>query len=292
MCDKNAARLLGQQGGQAVLEYILVLVVVVAIILGGFYQMNTAFKVWAQSYFGDYLSCLLETGELPALGGAVNAAGGICNDLYEPFSIDKGRPLLTQVGDGSSGGTSNTGTSSKPTTSQSQQNSSSSISQKGVREGSGGSSGSSQINPSARFNAGGKFRPGDNQSSSNKRSTGSTYTGSTDGSIPLSFLGSGMDGRNKVTSGMSLDYSMEVERTRKPITTASGGIKSEDSAQERGRKKAAPLRGPASVTKMDDDDEMTFGSFLRYLVIAAIIIALVLVVGGQLFQISKSSGSD
>ncbi len=97
----SALRMLQQQSGQAVTEYVLILIVVVAIILGGLYQVNSAFKVWAQGYFGDYLSCLLETGELPALGGSVSAAAGVCNEMYEPFSLDKGRPLLASSGGGS-----------------------------------------------------------------------------------------------------------------------------------------------------------------------------------------------
>lgn len=300
MCEKNrtgplskdrqqrsALIILSQQSGQAVTEYILVLVVVVAIALGGLYQLNSAFRVWAQGYFGDYLSCLLETGELPALGGSVSAAAGICNELYEPFSLDKGRPLLASAG-GGSGSSSSSGSSSKS----SSENSPSSSSERGVRDTGGGSSGSSQINPSSRFTAGNnRFQP--NNLSPQKSSSGSSYTGSTEGSVPMSLLGPDGSGRFKIAdSGISLDYSNEIERERKKITPTEGVKKSEDSVQERGRKKATALRAPASQAQLETEEEMTFGSFLRYLVIAAIIIALVLVVGGQLLQISKSSGTE
>ncbi len=286
-CKASAFSILNQQGGQAVTEYILVLVVVVAMILGGLYQVNSAFKVWAQGYFGDYLSCLLETGELPALGGSVSAAAGICNELYEPFSIENGRPLLASSS-GSGGGSSSSSGSSK---NNSDSSSSSSSSDRGVRDTGGGSSGSSQINPSARFGSSNRFQP-NNESQSSKRS-GSTYTGSTENSVPMSLLGPDSNGRIKMNdSGFLMDYGADIERDRKQIKSEAGSKKSEDSVQERGRKKAMPLRAPASKALEDKDEEMTFGSFLRYLIIAAIIIALVLVVGGQLLQISKSSGSD
>ena len=45
----------GSQSGQAVMEYILVLVVVVGIALGVMYQLNTALKKYVQSYFGKKL---------------------------------------------------------------------------------------------------------------------------------------------------------------------------------------------------------------------------------------------
>ncbi len=86
------------ESGQAVIEYILVLTVVVSMVLGGLYQLNDAFRVWADSYFGDYLACLLESGELPSLGGA---GGSECTQLYKEFSLADGRP---HVGDGVGGG--------------------------------------------------------------------------------------------------------------------------------------------------------------------------------------------
>ncbi len=284
--DKARPRILSNQGGQAVLEYILVLFVVVAILLGSLYQMNSAFKVWAENYFGSYLSCLLETGELPALGGSVGPAGGVCNELYEPFSIDKGRPLLASS-QGGGGGSSGGSTSSSPPSS-----SSSSSSERGARDTGGGSSGSSQINSSARFTAGSRFRP-NNEMASGRRADGSSYTGSTEGSVPTSLLGGDYGGRFKVSeSGFSMDYGSSLDRERKKIESKEGVKKAEDSVQERGRKKANPVRAPASKAEVEEEEEMTFGSFLRFLIIAAIIIALILVVGGQLLQISKSSGSE
>ena len=85
-----------------------------------------------------------------------------------------------------------------------------------------------------------------------------------------------------------LDYSLAKQQERKPIKGGESSRKT-DEIQERTKRKATPFRAPAAKTDIKEESGLTFGSFLRYLVIAAIIIALLLVVGGQLLQISKSS---
>ena len=80
------------------MEYVLLLVVVVGLILGLFVNFNEAFARYARNYFGDYLSCLIETGELPRLGGDTD---GVCDSLYRPFTFTAGRPPIPE-GPGSS----------------------------------------------------------------------------------------------------------------------------------------------------------------------------------------------
>lgn len=55
------------------------------------FEFNTAFQAWANNYFGDYLTCLLETGELPTIEGSPGDSG-ICGQFFEPFSLKNGRP--------------------------------------------------------------------------------------------------------------------------------------------------------------------------------------------------------
>ena len=82
---------LRSQSGQGIVEYILVLIVTLALILGLLWQFSDAFRAWANNYFGEYLACLLETGELPSVGG-MGGVAGTCNRYFEPFSIANGRP--------------------------------------------------------------------------------------------------------------------------------------------------------------------------------------------------------
>ena len=96
-------RLLRSQSGQGIVEYLLVLVVTVSILLGAIYQFNSAFKSWAQSYFGDYLTCLFETGELPIIDGTPGDSGE-CNSLFKPFSFTGGRSYAGANGSGGGNG--------------------------------------------------------------------------------------------------------------------------------------------------------------------------------------------
>jgi len=82
---------MSNERGQALAEYILMLTVSVALILGLMFEFNTAFQSWANNYFGDYLTCLLETGELPSIGGSPGDSG-VCNQFFAEFSLKNGRP--------------------------------------------------------------------------------------------------------------------------------------------------------------------------------------------------------
>ena len=78
--------IISSTSGQAIVEYILILFVVVGIALGVVYQFIDAFKNWSAYYFGEYVACLLESGELPII---VIGSGdsGICSQLFKPFSL-------------------------------------------------------------------------------------------------------------------------------------------------------------------------------------------------------------
>ncbi|HPI40080.1 MAG TPA: hypothetical protein PLJ21_04705, partial [Pseudobdellovibrionaceae bacterium] len=68
-------QLKSNQRGQALTEYILVVVVTVAILIGLASQVFTPLQKFLQGYMGSYVECLLETGELPAtLGGDYESA--------------------------------------------------------------------------------------------------------------------------------------------------------------------------------------------------------------------------
>ena len=88
------------QSGQAMLEYILVLFVVVSIALGIIYQFNDSFRSKLNTYFGDYLACLIETGELPSLGSDSGVSQGECDAGFDNFDPRSGRPLIASSGQG------------------------------------------------------------------------------------------------------------------------------------------------------------------------------------------------
>ncbi len=262
------------QSGQAIIEYILVLTVVVSILLGVMWQFNDGFRKFTNSYFGDYLACLLELGELPALGGS---SSGECQ--YEAFALGDS-PGEGIPGDGS-GGDDKKGDKGGSTSSTSAGTSG--------RSGSG-SSGSGAAESSSRFgsNYSGSSRTGRPTSVVIGSAKDDTYTGSTEASNGRSSksLGRGSSTMQLVDqSGGVIDPFEERKMKSEPVAIAkdsrSDNLKSK-------KQRVEIVRKTASVDRKDEDTKLGFSDFLRWLLIAAIIIAIVFFLGGQALQIGKS----
>lgn len=270
----NVFKSLPSNSGQAVIEYLLVLLVTVAIILGVIYQFNDAFRVYAKSYFGDYLACLLETGELPSIGGEGN---GICNAEFAEFSIDNGRPLVGagfQRG-GSGGSSKKNDESSKSTKSDSEGGGGSSY----VARNSGGSSGGG-FRSRGPSRMGGEFEGGSKKSKNN-------YTGSSNVSIPPGTFTGGSSRGPEYNSYAGIDSYVERRRVDEKEETNKIAMKGSNTAVKEPQRLRVN-RQVAAVKQDQAESEFTIGNFLRIMLILAIIIALVVFLGGQALQISKS----
>jgi len=271
--DRSARAILRSQSGQGLTEYILILIVVVGLILGGIYQFNGAFKAWANNYFGDYLSCLLETGELPTISGT-GGDSGLCNQFFKPFTLADGRPLIpgqnehTPSQSGGDGG----GTREKPL----------------PRAGSAYSSGS---RGAGRF--GGQFGRGASGGGARSKLKGSSFDSSSENGVGTMNYGQTYSAKGSQGQGKRLRYRLDTQ-------FAYG----EDKEPKQRRKAASVVRKPDAggrsprillrkkelkkAQQVAVDESMTFAGFLRFLIIAAIIIALVMFLGGQALQIGKS----
>ncbi len=274
-----------QESGQAILETILILVITVSIILGVITQFNTAFRVWANNYFGDYLSCLLETGELPTLGDTSGRTAGICDQLYSDFSLANGTSPIDPGGGGSGGGGDGSGDGADG------QGGSPSA---GLNETSTAGSGSStRVSSRSGAGSGGDFGGGGSRGQEGgggaARARAPAYTGSTESSIPGSLLVSSdqndrEDSREELIEGYRTSVAEQEEEERREA----GLVKPiEGNEQKKTDRFLVEKRGLASVQE-EPDVEMGFGNYLRFLLIAAIVIALVVFFGGQAIQISKS----
>ena len=278
----------GTQGGQAVVEYILVLIVTVGLVLGGIYQLNSAFKVWAKAYYGDYLACLLETGDLPLIDGGTGDSG-ICNQLFKPFSLADGRPLATAGGtafnpanpNGSNGSTGQDGPrgGSRFGTG----------SGSGTREGSGSGSGTNSLSNSWKTSGAGKNGAG-KSGSGNGAGDSATDTGDTSvskfGKIRTNSK------TNERNERLDTHFAFETEREAKQERVVASAKKSPSPEGQSVAK--VIVRGKR--IKVDsgaggDDSSMSFGNLLRYFIIAIILIALAVFFGGQVLQISNSDQS-
>lgn len=263
----------------------LLLFVAVMLVMGLAYQFNDAFRVWAKSYFGDYLACLLETGELPALGGTGGQSSS-CSAIFKSFSLADGRPYGSNpgVGDGPSNGSGGGGDGPGD-----------SDSDKGAKGAGESGEDSGYSSGRGRSQAGGDGASFRNRSSNSQQGGGGSvartakkpvYTGSTENSTPTSAMNSSRRGsstKQKFLDGQfytSREMAQENEGVRSSIKIG------EAPAQEK-RARIIIKRDLASKTEVPQDEEMSFGDFLRYFLIAAIIIALLIVLGGQFFKISQ-----
>lgn len=270
------------QRGQAVLEYTLILLVLVAILLGGVWQLNDAFGRWANNYFGEYFRCLMEVGELPSLGVG---SQGVCDQFYEPFSLANGRPR--------SEGSSSSGGSGSSSASASQSSSSSAGSQSAPSTGVGGPSDSARPNTSSpstsSASTGQASTPSDlGDEASRSRAGQSRYTGSTASSTPsdltnFDFGGVGRPRFTPLVSGANFGEEQGDDPLRPRISQVESS--SDSSLRQRSVLLTPPER---KIAAADEDEAWGIGTWLRYLVIAAIIIAIVLLIGGQILQVSKS----
>lgn len=276
---------INNQSGQGIIEYVLILVVTVALILGLVVQFNDSFRIFLNNYFGEYLACLLETGELPSAGAPQNEASSICAKLYAPFDPSSGRSALGEggVGGGSSqgGGGDETNRSSGPRRSATVSN---------AQSRSGGSGGGDGVGRIGSFKAGNPS-PGESGGGGGAGRDGGAYTGSLESSLP-SWAGSR---RERVTrfkaSDLDRSYGVTGGRRDKEGRPDRIAIAKKETSGSTEKKKSFKINRKPAQTGIDEaDTSLTLGGFLRFLLIAAIIIAILIFFGGQVLQLSRSMG--
>lgn len=263
------------QRGQGTTEYLLILFLSVAIILGAIVQLNTAFRSWADNYFGEYLTCLLETGELPSLGGG---SDGACDGSFKPFSLAEGRPALgNAIGeDGANGNGDKNGAAEQEAAPPTVASGSSD---------SGGAAASGGFNSSRR--GGTRFKA---RRSTGEDGDGAGGAGSESGSVAFNSY----DSENRVVRiPIRETDAMRRRRYQEDQTDKERTKTRTDKALSDGEREGAPVLIKKSVRKPtseveDDGFEWSFGNLLRILIILAILAALLLFLGGQILQISKS----
>lgn len=284
---------LNSEKGQAVVEYILVVVVTIAILVGLATQIFSPLQKFLQGYMGSYVECLLETGELPGtLGGDYESkAMSECRAKMEAASGELGGAngsTGSEKNGGNSGEASTEGASSQAAGEGNATNGSSDGAGYSANSGSGSGSGSRSM-----------FRRGSRtpRRSLGMRGGGSNEDGQT---IALNESASGAGG----LTGSQIRY---IRRTERKIVTS--GRMSEDEIKQ--IKKRTPQSGsrvstqevsaitvkkvplkinttPSIQAKEEENTSLGLGGFLRYLLIAAIIVAILVFVGRQAFQMSKS----
>lgn len=265
-----------QNHGQSTVEYVLMLVVSVAMVGALAYQIFRPMREFLKDYMGLYIACLLETGELPSLGNTqtqqVLQDEG-CNAKFKTATLANGRPP-------SAPGSSRSGESGKKPESNSNSN--------GASSSTAGGGGASQASGRNLLTRSGKGGASDGPQAPSGKVT----------EIPIENAASKFYNRktntgyenefsSRKTSGLDMSFSEDEKKKQKRKETARTAVNLEDGAVALPKK--INVTPPERNLAADDGDEgFTIGNFLKFLLIAAIVIALVMVLGSQALKIIKS----
>ncbi len=312
---------LDNQSGQALVEYVLLLIITVSLLLAA-KGLFVGTQEFIKSYAGNYIVCLMEYGELPQLGvnnDDLKKHQGKPNCVAK-FSIAGGATL---TGGSSSGGSGSFNTNSAANNKSSQLANNGKNSASGANAGKDGKTGSgkngSDSTDADSDGAGGGRggRGGSSGSYANGRINRGGGAGVTDGAAgspdgdkvrvidgrgdDLAFGKNGdydrssrvvyKNNRYKAITGQMYD---EIEKTtkkepRKPTSRKVASVKEEEAFRPGPRKSAftPPERKPQAEYQ-DKDENFSFGYLLKWLLIAGMVIAIIIFFGGQVLNYSNS----
>lgn len=298
--------------GQAMIEYVLLLVITVSMVLLALANVFKPIQGFLQNYMGTYVACLLSSGELPA----IRTENGLKdNDPKCNFSIAMNQSTGNS---GGSGPTSTNPNSTDPNTSNNKRNGGSSGSNSsskgsgGARSGSGnGSDYGNDSGAGANSYAGSRSRnSGFGKSAFLRRS--SDGLGSDGGGIgsegkkryvnnldrnkndkyfraqenrtPLG----GRYGRGVAISGMTEDEQQKIERKIQSEPRTIPQNSSEDFSVPGKKTTLKPPPEKQKIKIEEKDAGFTLGNFFKYIMIAVILLLILILGGGQVFEMSKT----
>lgn len=267
--------LTGPESGQATIEYILVVVIVLIIALTLLYRFHGGFKKYTEAFFDGYIACLLETGELPGTGSQ-------CQGELQAFDSKNGKNLLkdnlpTNNGNwGKGAGGKNAG--------------------KSGNSGKNGAAGGEVVSGGADRSVGNLGRSG-RQAVTPMRMAGSGEgEGGAKDSSGLGLLGGlpvarMQNSRRPHSVQMSFTINGTIEETTassKPVKKGTGKTVEKGGSELRPVKSAENMDVRRTQASIQDDREFSIGGLVRLVIIILIIIAMVIFFGGQLLQVLRS----
>jgi len=284
---------LSNSQGQAVIEYILLLVVSVSLVLGLTYQIFTPMKSFIDDYMGSYVQCLLDTGTLPKFGGDASAQA--------PEDIDSGcvakfKNVAGNIGANDTSPSSSGSRSGGADSSNSHSNQSSDSSNNSEKSGNSNSESSTYAGSASRD--GSRFVQKANSAHSGLEGRGSNgkvveiaANGNTSNGFFNGNKGGGPTVIHRKSTSVSMDGLTQEQKKRLEKNAGNEGrtvsLPGDDLSPS--KKKMLVKKPEPKAPVMEDDQPMTVGNFIRYLFIAALILALVIFIGGQALQMSKSA---
>ncbi|MBV2169408.1 MAG: hypothetical protein KUL82_11945 [Bdellovibrio sp.] len=269
--------------GQAMVEYVLMLIISVSLVLALMTQVFKPFGEFVNNYMGKYVGCLLEYGELPSLGSSEPSAAdedSECDKKFDPASMAGGRPPTSTGQNGDGTGQSNSQKSSSGDSGGGSSGGSSSSSYAGSASRGGGRNMMSRRRPSTGIEGG-------DQAGSGKVVEIALDNGGNGGFFRAS-NGARYLGQGRKTSSVAISGLTDAERKKLEKKAEGSGRVLVTGESLTPPPKKTTVKKPEPKAEVKEDEPLTVGNFIRYLFIAALVIALVIFIGGQALQMSKS----
>lgn len=268
---------MNRQSGQSTLEYMFILFMGVAVVIALAAQFYRPLGEYYQNFFGDYLQCLLEAGELPTavLGG--DNIPHVCDTQFAKGLGKKGRSA-TQQEIANNNNPSDENSATKPKSS-----SSSSSTPASSRSGST-TPPSSPLNYTPRGSS-----AADGQAPSNIIEVGKVKSDSNYRNRRIN------QGRvTSIVSSRSLELTMskqmlaQLEKESEKKKNRSKVIASDDDGDgTRGPQKFIVKQRERKVASTEDKFDLSFGNLFRIGLIILLILFIIFLVGRQALQVTK-----
>lgn len=275
------------QKGQATTEYVLMLILGVGLAFSLGWTFNKAFQTWGEAYFGSYFRCLIVNGELPILlkkNGQDTDDLSSCEKFLEDFELD-----FQGTGSSSTAGGSKTRGSTKSQIHHKQPNNTS--------VGSGTRSNGTEVASTSN-----RFRVSSSDKSSKKKSSSSSKK-EDDSSINAKSVDT-LPVNNRSYKKFKITYATESEEGFGDYGEDDEAYKDPGDKKIKGKKNKAPQKiantGQAVRLKVNPNEkkrkiaqkeigfDWSASNLIKYLLIIALGIFILIVVGGQLLSIAKS----
>ncbi len=293
----------GNEKGQAVVEYVLIVLITVTLLLSA-RGMFKAVDDFMYSYMGAYISCLMEYGELPSQGVSADdlkknkdggsAGGKVCDSSFKNFTLADGVP-------------ENTSASGPGATSRSSKNSSQSASADSkTKVITNRTENSSSVTSETASNyANGRVqRATPRRGSSSGTADNASLAAGNDKVRVIEDEGDGTSTAGRGSGGIAstavnyeriqykaLPGKLAEEQKKKANRSPTSKIisKSEDENRAGPRKSIfTPPEKRAAAGQTEDEVSFGFGNFLKWIIIAGIAISIFIFFGSQVMSFMNS----
>lgn len=280
------------QSGQGFVEYILLIVVVVALGYAVLNRLFTPIQNWTQFYIGQYVDCLLDQGELPGLGGDNDVQDCdyqalISGDVDSSENRDSGQNANNSENQPNQGQDGQNSDENQNINSQDPNRTARGSSRRSTIQGGRGADYRGGNSDAKQINLGNPDQNGD------KKGDGSTLDSS---KVSANDYSNFQRRQNRVIrvrgiASDSDDEKLKGRKKRTPNVIPKDKLAQDDEAYALvGRNKRLTMDTQSKSQKPPEIDAggFSFGKLLRIALIIIIILAIVWFVGSQVAQVARS----